>query len=190
MTGGQVQTVRAAWRSVGRRTQPALTALVLALVSVVAGGTAAHAAPPTTGAFDYGEALQDSMYFYDAQRSGQLAPDNPVDWRGDSDLSDGVRQRGEPDRRLPRRRRPGEVRPARGLGDEHARLGAASTTRKGTPPPARPRRRWRTCAGAMTTSSRRTRPRTSSTARSPTRPPTTSTGGPPRPTRRPGPPTR
>jgi endoglucanase len=29
------------------------------------------------------------MFLYEAQRSGQLAPDNPVDWRGDSDLSDG-----------------------------------------------------------------------------------------------------
>ncbi len=34
-------------------------------------------------------------------------------------------QRGESHRRLPRRRRPGEVRPARGVDDEHARLGAA-----------------------------------------------------------------
>ena len=50
---------------------------------------AAHAAPSPTGEFDYAQALQDSMFFYEAQRSGQLAPDNPVDWRGDSDLSDG-----------------------------------------------------------------------------------------------------
>src|SRR5580698_8048643 len=49
----------------------------------------AHAQPSTTGAFDYTEALQDSMFFYEAQRSGQLPPDNEVDWRGDSDLSDG-----------------------------------------------------------------------------------------------------
>lgn len=44
----------------------------------------------TNGEFDYAEALQDSMLFYDIQRSGQLPPDNPVDWRGDSDLSDGA----------------------------------------------------------------------------------------------------
>ena len=44
----------------------------------------------TNGEFDYAEALQDSMFFYDIQRSGQLPPDNPVDWRGDSDLSDGA----------------------------------------------------------------------------------------------------
>jgi endoglucanase len=43
----------------------------------------------TNGEFDYAEALQDSMLFYGIQRSGQLPPDNPVDWRGDSDLSDG-----------------------------------------------------------------------------------------------------
>ena len=60
--------------------------LTLAAAALVATGPSAHAAP--TG-FDYAEALQDSMFFYASQRSGQLAPDNPVDWRGDSDLSDG-----------------------------------------------------------------------------------------------------
>ncbi|MGH3415569.1 MAG: glycoside hydrolase family 9 protein, partial [Actinocrinis sp.] len=44
----------------------------------------------TTGEYNYAEALQDSMLFYNVQRSGQLSPDNPVDWRGDSDLSDGA----------------------------------------------------------------------------------------------------
>ena len=65
------------------------TALLLAALGVVAVPRAAHAAPSTTDAFDYSEALQDSMFFYEAQRSGQLPPDNEVDWRGDSDLSDG-----------------------------------------------------------------------------------------------------
>ena len=74
----------------GTRTARRLTALGSALIltaaALVAVAPRAHAAPSS---FDYAEALQDSMYFYATQRSGQLAPDNPVDWRGDSDLSDG-----------------------------------------------------------------------------------------------------
>ena len=74
-----------------RRRVAAVAALLLGLglLTVVTHPRAAHAAPSATGAFDYGEALQDSMFFYQAQRSGQLPPDNEVDWRGDSDLSDG-----------------------------------------------------------------------------------------------------
>ena len=64
-------------------------ALALAMLGTAAIQPAAHAAPSPSGEFDYAEALQDSMFFYEAQRSGQLAPDNPVDWRGDSDMSDG-----------------------------------------------------------------------------------------------------
>lgn len=44
---------------------------------------------PQTGAFNYGEALQKAIYFYDAQRSGALPPNNRVEWRGDSGLKDG-----------------------------------------------------------------------------------------------------
>jgi endoglucanase len=62
------------------------SALVLTATALVAVVPHAHAASTS---FDYAEALQDSMFFYATQRSGQLAPDNPVDWRGDSDLSDG-----------------------------------------------------------------------------------------------------
>jgi endoglucanase len=72
------------------RTLPALIAVLLLAVSGIGAATStAHAAPSTGGAFDYAEALQDSMFFYAAQRSGQLPPDNQVGWRGDSDLSDG-----------------------------------------------------------------------------------------------------
>ncbi|MDU0292851.1 glycoside hydrolase family 9 protein [Saccharothrix longispora] len=46
----------------------------------------ADAAP----AFNYGEALQKSIWFYDAQRSGDLPADNRVNWRGDSALRDGA----------------------------------------------------------------------------------------------------
>jgi endoglucanase len=53
---------------------------------------AARPAAAAGGQFDYAEALQDSMFFYQSQRSGQLPPGNEVDWRGDSDLSDGSDQ--------------------------------------------------------------------------------------------------
>ncbi len=53
------------------------------------------AAPLASGAsaapaFNYAEALQKSMYFYQAQRSGDLPADFPVSWRGDSGLTDGA----------------------------------------------------------------------------------------------------
>ncbi|MGB7441210.1 MAG: glycoside hydrolase family 9 protein [Coleofasciculaceae cyanobacterium] len=44
---------------------------------------------PQTGDFNYGEALQKSFLFYEAQRSGDLPNDNRVSWRGDSALNDG-----------------------------------------------------------------------------------------------------
>lgn len=43
-------------------------------------------APPT---FNFGEALQKSIYFYEAQRSGDLPANYRVEWRGDSGLGDG-----------------------------------------------------------------------------------------------------
>jgi len=42
--------------------------------------------------FNYAEALQKSVYFYECQRSGKLPPDNRVPWRGDSGLRDGADQ--------------------------------------------------------------------------------------------------
>ncbi len=41
---------------------------------------------------DYVEALQKSIYFYEAQRSGRLPVDNRVEWRGDSALKDGFNE--------------------------------------------------------------------------------------------------
>jgi hypothetical protein len=78
-------------RRPGRRLAvPAIVvAVALAAIGVTGAWGAANSAPSATGAFDYAEALQDSMFFYQAQRSGQLPPDNEVDWRGDSDTSDG-----------------------------------------------------------------------------------------------------
>ncbi len=40
--------------------------------------------------FNYGEALQKSLYFYEAQRSGDLPATNRVNWRGDSGMQDGA----------------------------------------------------------------------------------------------------
>ncbi|WP_405592257.1 glycoside hydrolase family 9 protein [Streptomyces sp. NBC_01190] len=57
--------------------------------------TALSSAPPVHAAaaassYNYAEALQDSMLFYESQRSGKLPADNRVGWRGDSDLTDGA----------------------------------------------------------------------------------------------------
>lgn len=40
--------------------------------------------------FNYGEALQKSFLFYEAQRSGPLPKNNRIFWRGDSALNDGA----------------------------------------------------------------------------------------------------
>jgi endoglucanase len=40
--------------------------------------------------FNYAEALQKSLFFYEAQRSGDLPVSNRVNWRGDSGLQDGA----------------------------------------------------------------------------------------------------
>lgn len=45
---------------------------------------------PESADFNYGEALQKSFLFYEAQRSGKLPDDNRVAWRGDSALNDGA----------------------------------------------------------------------------------------------------
>jgi endoglucanase len=44
---------------------------------------------PQTGLYNYAEALQKSLYFYDVQRSGDLPADFRVSWRGDSAVNDG-----------------------------------------------------------------------------------------------------
>src|SRR5689334_17998989 len=79
-----------------RRGAVAVTATCAAALALLApaviGGSAqsALAAPSPTGEFNYAEALQDSMLFYESQRSGPLPADNRVKWRGDSDLTDGA----------------------------------------------------------------------------------------------------
>ena len=41
------------------------------------------------GKFAYGEAIQKNFLFFEANRSGDLGPDNRVEWRSDSTLNDG-----------------------------------------------------------------------------------------------------
>ncbi|CAL9528869.1 Endoglucanase E-4 [Actinosynnema sp. ALI-1.44] len=60
-------------------------AVLVGALTLTAPQPEATAAP----AFNYGEALQKSIWFYDAQRSGDLPADNRVNWRGDSALRDG-----------------------------------------------------------------------------------------------------
>ena len=43
-----------------------------------------------TGKFNYGEALQKSILFYELQRSGVLPENTRCNWRGDSGLTDGA----------------------------------------------------------------------------------------------------
>ena len=38
--------------------------------------------------YDYGEVLELSLLFYEAQRSGKLPDDNRIPWRGDLSLND------------------------------------------------------------------------------------------------------
>ncbi|MEZ4888378.1 MAG: glycosyl hydrolase family 8 [Chitinophagales bacterium] len=45
--------------------------------------------PPPTADYNYGEVLQKSLFFYEAQQSGTLPEENRVHWRGDSGLEDG-----------------------------------------------------------------------------------------------------
>lgn len=60
---------------------------VLMLVVAMLGLDAATA----TG-FDYGQALDKTFLFFEAQRSGKLFANQRVKWRGDSGLKDGFLQ--------------------------------------------------------------------------------------------------
>jgi endoglucanase len=66
-------------------------ALAAALVGASFTVPAAVIGSPAQAAasFNYGEALQKSIYFYDAQRVGKLPSTNRVSWRADALLNDG-----------------------------------------------------------------------------------------------------
>ncbi|GIJ28722.1 hypothetical protein Vqi01_38840 [Micromonospora qiuiae] len=72
------------------------TALAAGLALAFGVPAAGAAAAPTGGAaaaapaFNYAEALQKSLLFYEAQQSGKLPEWNRVSWRGDSALRDGA----------------------------------------------------------------------------------------------------
>ena len=61
-------------------------------LSNVAPSSATRASTTYTqsGTYNYAEALQKAIYFYEAQRSGKLPATNRVSWRSDSALSDGT----------------------------------------------------------------------------------------------------
>ncbi|HTF10522.1 MAG TPA: glycoside hydrolase family 9 protein [Asanoa sp.] len=79
-----------------RRVLAAGAALVTGLTLGAVPGPASAAVPATTGvqaaapAFNYAEALQKSLFFYEAQQSGPKPSWNRVSWRGDSALTDGA----------------------------------------------------------------------------------------------------
>jgi endoglucanase len=73
-----------------RRAAALLLAALLLSGAVALRGDPVQAAPSPTGEFNYGEALQKAIYFYDQQRSGRLPASNRVSWRGDSATSDGA----------------------------------------------------------------------------------------------------
>ena len=60
-----------------------------AVTSTVTNTASAQASLSSSGSLNYGEALQKSFLFYEAQRSGALPADNRIAWRGDSALNDG-----------------------------------------------------------------------------------------------------
>lgn len=75
--------------------QPWPRRLLAAGVALLTGLSLAVTAPPAgpasaAPAFNYAEALQKSLLFYEAQQSGKLPDWNRVSWRGDSALTDGA----------------------------------------------------------------------------------------------------
>ncbi|MFU8871442.1 glycoside hydrolase family 9 protein [Micromonospora sp. SL4-19] len=73
-------------RSRLRRLLAAGAALAAGLAAAVTAPLPASAAPT----FNYAEALQKSLFFYEAQQSGKKPTWNRVSWRGDSALTDGA----------------------------------------------------------------------------------------------------
>lgn len=70
-----------------KRMVAALSAAVLAVTGTFAASGGVVSAEPND-AYNYGEALQKSMFFYEAQQSGVLPDWNEVTWRADSMTND------------------------------------------------------------------------------------------------------
>jgi hypothetical protein len=62
---------------------------ILALAAAFVAAAAPQAASAQT-TFNYGEALQKAIYFYECQRSGAMPANNRVEWRGNSGMTDGA----------------------------------------------------------------------------------------------------
>ncbi|WP_090051842.1 glycoside hydrolase family 9 protein [Lentzea fradiae] len=69
------------------RAVPVVLAAVLTALAALSGPLASPSA--AAPAYNYAEALQKSIWFYDAQRSGALPAGNRVSWRAGSALNDG-----------------------------------------------------------------------------------------------------
>ncbi len=67
------------------RTRSTRRTIVATLLILPLWGGSAFAAPE----FNYAEALQKTLFFLEAQQSGELSPNNRVAWRGDACLTDG-----------------------------------------------------------------------------------------------------
>ena len=72
----------------GSTPQPMKTNRIISTLACLAVLVFAQQAAAQT--YNYAEALQKSMFFYEAQRSGFLDSTNRVNWRGDSGLADGM----------------------------------------------------------------------------------------------------
>ena len=82
-----IESVR---RSIPSRHRWALALAVFFAAVLIAGPDASRPTKAVQGpVFNYGEALQKSLFFYEAQQSGVLPDWNRVNWRGDSGLNDG-----------------------------------------------------------------------------------------------------
>jgi endoglucanase len=68
----------------------ALALAVILTAALVAGPERSNTIRAQGPTFNYGEALQKSLFFYEAQQSGVLPDWNRVNWRGDSGLNDGA----------------------------------------------------------------------------------------------------
>jgi endoglucanase len=75
-------------RALLRRSRNLLLALPVGAALFEGAELVARAAGAATAAYNYAAALQMSIYFYDAQKSGPGVSGGLLDWRGDCDLTD------------------------------------------------------------------------------------------------------
>ena len=66
------------------------TALAATILTGPGTGTIVNDDAVKAGTYNYADVLQKSLLFYDAQRSGDLPATFPLNWRGDSALTDGA----------------------------------------------------------------------------------------------------